>query len=503
MDNRNHYIGLVQFFIYAYSVTVFTYMFAGPDLWGHIQFGQDILDSGAIPKTDSFSYTAYGHEWINHEWLSEWVFAALFELGGSPGLILFRLLLGLGIVYLLSRIYFSTSSNWLVYGVCFFLFLNAISRGFLIRPQLFTYFFVPLLLFLLHRYFSGKRGAVWFIPPMMVVWVNAHGGFAAGLGMLGFVTVVESVRRVWTGGRVDWFLPGALGASILAVFANPYGYKLPAFLLETIPRRRDITEWAGVELFSLAHWEFKLLVVLFLISLFSKTRKPVWQVGLIVVSVYFGFKHVRHVVLASMVLVAFMPGYLAALLEPLAGRVAAFSRNLPRWRHGLLMSLILIMGTLELGLDAIKLRDLDFSIQVDAGAYPVHAVQFMKANHIDGNIIVPFNWGEYVIYHRPRSKVSMDGRYWTVYPPKVFKQNLVFEHKMQGWEHYLKLYPHDLVLIYAGHRGLDNRPGWTKLYADSLAALYVRTSDPPHPAYVQSQEQSLDRNLPEPDLRFP
>jgi len=35
----------------------------------HLRTGQLILEEG-IPRADTFSFTAAGHQWITHEWLS-------------------------------------------------------------------------------------------------------------------------------------------------------------------------------------------------------------------------------------------------------------------------------------------------------------------------------------------------------------------------------------------------------------------------------------------------
>lgn len=64
----------VCFFVYAFSAIAFSSLDADTDLWGHIQFGKEILEKGFIPKFDSYSYTANGVPWINHEWLTEVIF---------------------------------------------------------------------------------------------------------------------------------------------------------------------------------------------------------------------------------------------------------------------------------------------------------------------------------------------------------------------------------------------------------------------------------------------
>ena len=59
---------------------------------------------------------------------------------------------------------------------------------------------------------------------------------------------------------------------------------------------------------------------------------------------------------------------------------------------------------------------------------PAGAVAFMKQHHLRGNVLSIYNWGEYLIWHlAPESKVFIDGRYDTVYPPQVIDDYFVFE----------------------------------------------------------------------------
>ena len=56
------------------------------DLWGHLRFGQAVLASGHIISRDTYSYSAAGAVWLNHEWLTEIVMAALYNNFGVIGL---------------------------------------------------------------------------------------------------------------------------------------------------------------------------------------------------------------------------------------------------------------------------------------------------------------------------------------------------------------------------------------------------------------------------------
>ena len=71
------------------------------DLWGHVRFGLDILDSGALHDRDPYSCTS-DRAWINHEWLAEVAFASAWKFAGTPGLIAVKLACALGALALIA-----------------------------------------------------------------------------------------------------------------------------------------------------------------------------------------------------------------------------------------------------------------------------------------------------------------------------------------------------------------------------------------------------------------
>src|SRR6185436_4926423 len=62
---------------------------ADPDLWGHVRFGLDILRDRALPAVDPYSFTQ-DVPWMNHEWLSELLMAAVYRAGGATGLAILK-----------------------------------------------------------------------------------------------------------------------------------------------------------------------------------------------------------------------------------------------------------------------------------------------------------------------------------------------------------------------------------------------------------------------------
>src|SRR5688572_31962089 len=77
----------LAFFLMVFALAVRQSAYIDPDLWWHLQAGQDMVQSQAIPKVDPYSFTKAGSEWVAHEWLSEVVMYAIYSVSGWGGLL--------------------------------------------------------------------------------------------------------------------------------------------------------------------------------------------------------------------------------------------------------------------------------------------------------------------------------------------------------------------------------------------------------------------------------
>ena len=137
---------LMVLLVVSSGIYFFSFITADPDLWGHIKFGGDIWVSKSIPRVDIYSYTAYGKEWINHEWLSELLMYGVYNTFGSSGLLVCKLLIGLAIIFILSRISRYRSKDYLAYGIVYSIAVFIMSPGFMTRPQVLTFLFTAIYL---------------------------------------------------------------------------------------------------------------------------------------------------------------------------------------------------------------------------------------------------------------------------------------------------------------------------------------------------------------------
>ena len=100
---------------------------ADPDLWWHTKTGLMILEKGSIPDTDLFSFTAYGKTWINHEWLSDVVFAIAWHIAKDKGLLLLRIGLLIGLSFCLTITFINRWPNELIALITLALILPVMS----------------------------------------------------------------------------------------------------------------------------------------------------------------------------------------------------------------------------------------------------------------------------------------------------------------------------------------------------------------------------------------
>jgi hypothetical protein len=51
------------------------------DVWWHIRAGEEVLQTGSVPRTDTWSIVGQGMRWISQDWLSNVLLALGYRLG--------------------------------------------------------------------------------------------------------------------------------------------------------------------------------------------------------------------------------------------------------------------------------------------------------------------------------------------------------------------------------------------------------------------------------------
>jgi hypothetical protein len=470
-----------------------SYTPADADLWGHVRFGLDMRHTGQIITADPYSYLTKGQRWINHEWLSEYVFALAFGAMGVPGLVLLKTVVDLVIIVALYAILARQGMQPLRAGlaivvVSFVLFYHILT----VRPQLFTYLFFLATSLVLHQAERGRDRWLFLLPPLFAVWVNMHGGFLAGLGVLLAWSLVHLLFRF--SGRPFPLGPSAtrvlvaLIGSGLALLLNPYGVELIELLFRTatVPRP-EILEWRPVTETKGFFAAYLFLVSASLFSLHSSRREK--RPALILVyllTTVLPLMAIRHLPMFAIATVIFTGEYVAETWNRLPGDRKSAARSPER-----ALSIMSVGGgALFLAFSLPNYVCIPIVPRL-VGPFPARGVSLLKRTSLEGNLVCHFNWGEYLIWHLgPRIKVSMDGRRETIYSDAVYDENSRFQQGVGDWDAILRRPDTDLVLLPNGappSNLLMLRSDWTRVYQDAMCSLFVRRE-----SFLRAQLEGID-----------
>jgi hypothetical protein len=457
---------------------------ADPDLWGHVLFGQETLKNGGVVRIDPYSYLSGGATWINHEWLAEVAMAAAYQLGGSLGLSLLRFALALVVCFTLHRVMLARDLDPAPAGILLvMLALMLFPTTATVRPQMFTSVFFLATVLLVDAAERRSLHWGWLLPIVTALWINFHGGVLAGLGVIGLWVTVRVVGGLTAGrsrnGLRQMLVPAAIGlTSVATTVLNPYGWRLPAFLVRTatLPRP-DISEWQPLQFHRPMSVLFLLLLALGIFALVRSRRKP--SAVTLVLFAALGllpFTAVRHLQLFTLAFPVLVSVHLADLWgdgvrdQP----VSPGARVLRPWLAGAILAAGGLFGVAVVNrIDCVE-------IVPESMGFPVGAVDVLKQTGVSGNLAVQFGWAEYAIWHlEPRIRVAIDGRRETVYPDSIYEEYLNFQNGLRDWDRLIEDRPTDFALVstekWPAFNLLSLKPGWDLVYQDSLSALFVRT----------------------------
>jgi hypothetical protein len=454
-----------------------------PDLWWHLRTGEWIVDTGHVPDADPFSFTRAGHAWVAHEWLSEITFYELWKHGGAVALIVFSAIVttaGFMLLYL-RCLPFSGKKHWAAAATAFGAVAASPSWG--VRPQMFTFRLASLLLWLLDRGESRPKLFFW-IPPLFLLWLNLHAGFALGPALMlayGIGLILETAvgNTPWQQTRpILLRLLLLLLACVVLVPLNPSGsqlYRYPFDTLRSPAMRSVIGEWFSPDFHQWLYRPFLLAWLVLLTALASSRSRPKGRVLLpLLLTSFAALDAVRHIPIFILVAIPVM----AAALRP-AAAAPAISRqhqDSPRFRPLFNLAVLILMAAFA----AVKWVSLARNQTAsEAAEFPQNAVAFLRAAKYPQNVFVYYDWGGYAVWKLyPEYRVFVDGRA-DLYGDDLLHQ---FENAVQlqnGWQDVLDKWKVETVFVppscaLAQALLLDHH--WREEFIDSKAAIFRRTN---------------------------
>jgi hypothetical protein len=463
-----------------------------PDLWWHLRTGQWIVETGHVPHSDPFSFTRAGHAWVSHEWLSEVVFYELWKHGGAAALMVFSAIIttaGFMLLYLRCLLY-GGKKHWAAAATVVGALASAPSWG--VRPQMFTFTLASLLLWLLES--GNKSGTkedrprlLFLIPPLFLLWLNLHAGFALGLALLfayGLGLTVETAvgNTPWKNARPIILLVLLLLLACLALVPlNPSGaqlYRYPFDTLRSSAMRSFIVEWFSPDFHESLYRPFLLVWLLLLTALAGSRSRPKGRViALLLLTSFAALDAVRHIPIFILVAI---PVIAAALPVSSASPTASQRRPDPsRFRPLFNMAVVILIGVFASVKWVSLARNQDAR---EAELFPQKAVAFLQASAQPRRIFVYYDWGGYAIWKLyPEYRVFVDGRA-DLYGDDLLRQFKTAMQLRTGWRDVLDSWKVEAVLVppsCALAQALLLDPNWHAAFVDAKAIILVRTHPPP------------------------
>ena len=465
-----------------------------PDLPGHVAYGLDHLRSGQLQRTDPYSYSALGDAWVNHEWVFELTSAWVFMRLGGGGLVALQAFAwsatGALVLWRLRK-----GSRDLVPGAILYLLFAALAfAAITIRPQLFTYLLFAVLLVCLEEARGGRLWTLAAAGSLFALWVNLHGGFLAGLGVIGLYTLgllLDAALKRGAPGDQEapparpWLLFGLAAAACFAgaalTLANPYGMGLHAFLVESLGRPRPmIGEWRGVA-FDAQGVLFLLAIVGVFVAVWRRrSQTPAAHLAVLAVTAALGVRHARHVPFFAIAACMFASGAVAALYRRYVPPPEADldPRAIQRLRA---LYVVVLVPALALSLAWPQRDTLSLRLRpVGNSTFPTGALVYMDQVNLEGNVLCDFDWAQLVIWrHHPRVHVFYDGRFRTVYSAAIEEAYFDFVAPLPtpAWRRALDDWKTEWVLIPAGSPAaarMHEQPDWRVAYQDRQAVLFTK-----------------------------
>jgi hypothetical protein len=266
-------------------------IFRDGDVSWHIAAGRWILEHQAIPRTDPFSFTAFGQPWIDTEWLAEIVYASAFNLFGYAGL---AVIVVAGLIALNAIIFFYLQSRVspVVIAVAFPAIDLVLSRFALARPHVLAW---PLLaawtIVLLKSDESGRPPKLWWVF-LLTIWTNLHASFPLALPVAAAIGLDGCIKNQWKHVR-EWISFGLTSVIAMSLNANGIAGVLQPFNISSLSILPFIDEWHASSITNSRI--FYLLLVCGIGGLiWGRVRFPIGRLLLLLVMLIFAFAHIRH-----------------------------------------------------------------------------------------------------------------------------------------------------------------------------------------------------------------
>lgn len=450
----------------------------------HIRAGEYIIETLSIPKKDIFSYLSPPLPWTAHEWLSEVIMALIHNVSGLTGIVIFFSFTIASAYYIFFRMLKGYKSNIILSILLVLLVIASSQIHWLARPHIFSLLLILIWYHILDEYQYKDKNYLYLLPPIMLLWVNLHGGFMAGFFLVGiylFGNLLKSIAyKDMKGKRRAKSLGLIMLLCLTASLVNPYGYNILLFPFKLTSNKfimDNVNEFLSPNFHEPMFFTYLFFIMIAVLAI-SKARLNTIELTLTLLFTYMSLYSVRYIPLFSIIVAPILlrqvqklidekKGGFVEFLNKRAEKIAAADDSAKGYLLPAMAVIIVIVfaasGRIEFGFDK-KLK-------------PVDAVEFLKKEKIHGNMFNNDEFGDYIIYSAwPEYKVFFDGRS-DMYGTDIMKEYFKITRIQPGWDKVIEKYNIDWI-IYNSNSALSlffmAGDDWKLIYADKVANIFVK-----------------------------
>ena len=359
----------------------------------------------------------------------------------------------------------------------------------LARPHIFSLLLFVITYYLLEQFQYRHIQTLYFLPPLILFWVNVHGGFISGFILISIYLIGNLVKFVLSKDegkelyrQKTKVLMLALLTCLFVSLINPYGLEGLLYPMKFISQKLIIDRMAEFQSPNFHHLlllpsKYFLLLMILLIGILKKNLDVV-EILLIILFVNMALFSQRFIPLFCIVAAPIFVRNAQWILNQTKNRFVDIfqkkSNDISLMDASGSGYIWLVVGILIVTLAVATNR---IEHKFDETRKPVEAVKFLKKASLKGNMFNDDEFGDYIIYSaHPQYKVFIDSRI-DMYGVDQFKDYLTMVYFKPGWENVIEKYNinwgiFDADSIFSRH--LMGRNDWKLIYSDKVANIFMR-----------------------------
>ena len=517
-------VGWGVFFMYLNYMPLFY-----TDLWGHVNYGRWMLQTGQLPVEDPFTPLAAGVPVTCTAWLSQLIFATVDRYLGTAWISnLYAITVLVEFLFLMRAFQHRSGSLLTAHAGAFLTLLIVLGRHAIARPETFGGLCFAIMIWLVSRSetwsvlkssngdetgaqptatessapteaWSWKQEpwSLWIgLPVLFMAWGNLHGSFVVGLILLGCICLGRIVEVAWKQGPAAvmqdrwifrWLVMTELSAA--AVLINPYGIDLYLNVLTfgKNPNLTDILEWFSLRMVDLEGITMAIAAVI-LLAAWRWSKAPVRVAEALALAIF-----AWSVCPTIRMINWFAPVFAWAIvphLENIRQQIVQARPSLSEWNvlldHRSFRQSMVGLFLIWIMFAFSPISDFLLSAKPRAGSSlynkstPRDISKFLRDNPMPGLVMAPQWWGDWLVWDGgPKLQIVMNTNAVHVAPRQVWLDYMDMSLARGNWERALDRYGINTMVVDTTLqptlvRAMRKTGGWKVIYEDKLGRVYGR-----------------------------